>query len=60
MPQNAKYKNGEEIIELVEDYKIKLGYVDDSIFNKWGEGGIPEYDPESQGQKFVKLFSVGH
>jgi hypothetical protein len=41
-------------------YSVKLGRVDDFIFNEWDEYGIPIYNPENiEAKKFVKVLSVG-
>ena len=42
------------------DFRLKMGRVDDYIYNTWGDNGIPYYDGDKpNAPKFVKVFSVG-
>jgi hypothetical protein len=66
-PENIGYstaydKNGNKI-ELVSPItpnrnSIKIGKVDDLIFNSWTSNGLPFYDVDKTGG-FVKILSVG-
>jgi hypothetical protein len=42
-----------------DQFSVKLGRIDDLIYNKWSDAGLPYYDEEAKDKKFVKVFAVG-
>lgn len=59
IPGNLTYTNNKTVNASPSDFRLKMGRVDDYIFNKWDTNGLPSYVANSEEPKFVKVFSVG-
>jgi hypothetical protein len=59
IPGNLTYTNGGSVNASPNDFRLKMGRVDDYIYNYWDNDGMPQYDDNKVDPKFVKVFSVG-
>jgi hypothetical protein len=61
IPGHLSYTNNGKLRTSVSpnDFRLKMGRVDDYIYNAWNSAGLPYYDSTSKEPKFVKVFSIG-